>query len=93
MKKDTLERVINHLRNEGATRIILFGSYARGEEMPGSDLDIIVEFEEIRSLLDMVRIERELSEEIGIKVDLLTERSISPYIIESVKKEGEVIFG
>ena len=39
----------------------------------------------------MVRIERELSEFLGVKVDLLTEGSISPYLIEGIKKEAKVI--
>lgn len=39
----------------------------------------------------MVRIERELSEFLGVKVDLLTEGSISPYLIEEIKKEAKVI--
>ncbi|AKB83546.1 nucleotidyltransferase [Methanosarcina barkeri 3] len=41
----------------------------------------------------MVRIERELSEFFGVKVDLLTEGSISPYLIEGIKKEANVISG
>jgi len=40
-----------------------------------------------------VRIERELSEELGIKVDLLTENSISPYLIDTIKREMKMIYG
>jgi len=53
----------------------------------------MVEFSERKSLLELVRIERELSEILGIKVDLLTEKSISPYLIDSIRKEMEVIYG
>ncbi len=65
----------------------------RREERPGSDIDVIVEFSETKSLLELVRIERELSEALGMKVDLLTEKSISPYLIDQVKKEMEVVLG
>ena len=65
----------------------------RGEEKPGSDIDIIVEFSERKSLLEFVRIERELSEVLGIKVDLLTEKAISPYLIDPIREEMEVIYG
>ena len=58
-----------------------------------SDIDILVEFSERKSLLDLVRIERELSEALSIKVDLLTEKSISPYLIDRIKSEMEVIYG
>ncbi len=50
-----------------------------------SNLDILVEFSERKSLLDLVGIEMELSELLNIKVDLLTEKSISPYLIDTIK--------
>jgi hypothetical protein len=91
-KRTEMFRTISRiLRREGATRIAVFGSYARGEERPDSDIDLLVEFSETKSLLELVRIERELSETLGLKVDLLTEKSISPYLIDRVKSEMEVI--
>lgn len=87
------EQIILSLKEEGATRVAIFGSYARGEEQPGSDVDVIVEFSERKSLLQLVRIERELREVLGTKVELLTESSISPYLIDRVKDEMEVIYG
>jgi len=74
-------------------KVAVFGSYVRGEEKPGSDIDIIVEFSERKSLLELVKIERELSEVLRMKVDLLTEKSISPYLIDTIKKEMKVIYG
>ncbi|MEO6694546.1 MAG: nucleotidyltransferase domain-containing protein, partial [Ignavibacteria bacterium] len=57
-----------------------------------SDIDIIVAFNDRKSLMDFVGIERELSEKIKIKVDLLTEQSISPLLIDRVKEEMKVIY-
>jgi predicted nucleotidyltransferase len=91
-KQEIFEKIIKFLKNEGAKRISVFGSYVRGEEKEESDIDIIVEFSERKSLLELVRIERELSEFLGIKVDLLTEQSISPYLIDSIRKEMEIIY-
>jgi predicted nucleotidyltransferase len=91
-KKEIFEKIINFLKNEGAKKISIFGSYLRGEEKSESDIDIIVEFSERKSLLELVRMERELSEVLGIKVDLLTEKSISPYLIDLIKKEMKVIY-
>lgn len=93
MNRDQIfDKVISVLVREGVKRIAIFGSYARRESRPGSDIDILVEFSGRKSLLDMVRIERILSEAIGIKVDLLTEKSISPYLVDRIKQEMEVIY-
>ncbi len=93
MKKEKLMKtVIVDLKRQGAKRIALFGSYARNQENSKSDLDILVEFKKKKSFLDIVRIERELSKKLGIKIDLLTEKAISPLIIDNVKKEMEVIY-
>jgi len=88
-----LEKIAQALKEQGATKVAIFGSYARGEERPESDIDVIVEFSERKSLLELVKIERELYETLGIKVDLLTEKSISPYLIDIVRQEMEVIYG
>ena len=93
--KDTnkiFEEATTILRNYGAKKIAVFGSYARGEETQGSDLDILVEFLGRKSLLDLVGIEIKLSEILNIKVDLLTERSISPYLIDRIKSEARIIY-
>jgi hypothetical protein len=91
-REEVFEKIVQALKNQGARKIAIFGSYVRGEEKPESDIDVIVEFSGRKSLLELVRIERELSEVLGIKVDLLTEKSISPYLIDTIRKEMEVIY-
>jgi len=78
------------LKSYGAKRIEVFGSYARGERNP-NDIDVIVEFEEGKSLLELVKIEQELEELLGIKVDLLTRKAISPYMIKKIEEEAVVV--
>jgi predicted nucleotidyltransferase len=87
------ERTIEYLSRNGAMRIALFGSYVNGEAGPESDLDILAEFSDRKSLMQLARLERELSELVGIKVDLLTESSISPHLIDGIKGQMEVIYG
>lgn len=70
----------------------VFGSYSRGEQKETSDVDILVRFSRRKSLLDLVRIERLLSEIMGVKVDLVTEGSVSPYMIDDIRKELKVIY-
>lgn len=91
-KREIFEKIAQMLKNRGAKKIAIFGSYVRGDEKLESDIDIIVEFSERKSLLDIVGIEQELSEALGIKVDLLTEKFISPYLVDRIKKEMVVIY-
>lgn len=71
--------------------LAVFGSYVRNEQNEGSDLDLLVRFKNAISLLDFVRIEREISEEIGMKVDLVSPGALSPFIKKQILKEAKVI--
>ena len=84
--------MVDILRKHGAKRIEIFGSLARGDATTKSDIDVIVEFKERKSLLELVGIEQELEEKLGKKIDLLTREAISPYLINRIKKEAKVIF-
>jgi predicted nucleotidyltransferase len=68
--------IINYLQPYKPERIGIFGSYARSEETPDSDIDILVKFKETLSLLDLAKIHRELSQLLGKDVDLVTEASV-----------------
>lgn len=92
INKKTTDQLSSCLKRCGIKKASIFGSYARGEEKPDSDIDILVEFAGRKSLLEIVRIERELSELLGIKVDLLTEKAISPYLIDRIKQEARPIY-
>lgn len=72
----------------GISKIKVFGSYARNTQTPRSDLDLIVEFKEIPGLIRLIQIEKEISNLLGVKVDLLTEEGISPYIRKYIEKEA-----
>jgi uncharacterized protein len=56
----------------------IFGSYTRGDQAINSDLDILIDFEENVNLIDLIGLEQELSELLGLKVDLVTQKSIYP---------------
>jgi len=92
-KNEIFQKIAQILEEKGAKKVSVFGSYARDQENPESDIDIMVTFSTTKSLLELVRIERELCEEIGIKVDLVTEKSLSPYIRKQAEKEMKDVFG
>lgn len=68
--------IINYLEPYQPQRIGIFGSYARQEQTNESDIDILVRFKDTISLFDLVRIHRELSNLLGIKVDIVTEGAL-----------------
>lgn len=70
----------------------IFGSYIHGNFTSESDLDLVARFSKRKSLLDLIGIEREISEGLGVKVDLLTEKSISPYLKDRIMNELKVIY-
>ncbi len=72
----------------GAIRVRVFGSFARGDNRPTSDLDLLVALQPGRSLLDLVAIKQDLEDLLGLRVDVVTERSISPYMKDVVFKEA-----
>jgi uncharacterized protein len=82
-----LPQLIDICRQHDVSMIGIFGSMARGESKKQSDIDLIVRFSKRKSLLAVVRLERELSQALGRKVDLLTEGALSPYLRERILKE------
>ena len=87
-----VDKLIKICRENDAAMVGVFGSTARGDDTSASDIDLIVKFSKRKSLLDIVRIERELSTELGKKVDLLTEAAISPYLRDRILRELQVIY-
>jgi predicted nucleotidyltransferase len=92
-KKKLYCEIVDFFKSKGATKVAVFGSYVRNEETPKSDIDVIIDFKKhSMGLFKFVGIKQELSEKIGIKVDLLTEEGISPYLIKNIRKEMKVLY-
>lgn len=65
----------------------VFGSYIRNEQRTDSDLDILVTFSKPPSLLKFVRLENYLSDQLGVKVDLVMKDSLKPAIGKNILRE------
>ena len=85
-------KLIAICRKNDVAMIGVFGSMARGEANEQSDIDLLVDFSKRKSLLALVRLERELSAELKRKVQLLTEAAISPYLRDRIMRELKVIY-
>ena len=75
-----------------AVMVGIFGSFARGDATAESDIDVLVRFRRPKSLLAVVRLERELTTVLGRKVDLLTEASLSPYLRPGILRDLQVLY-
>ncbi|HOX73182.1 MAG TPA: nucleotidyltransferase family protein [Bacteroidales bacterium] len=85
--------IINYLKPFNPERIGIFGSFARREQTATSDIDILVKFRETISLLDLVKIHRELSQILGREIDLVTEASLKNERLKKyIYKDLKVIF-
>jgi predicted nucleotidyltransferase len=72
----------------GVRSLALFGSYGRGEQNRESDLDLLVEFDERPlTLLQFIALEQELSDLLGVKVDLVEKRALKPAIGRHILQE------
>lgn len=83
-REDILQLAAKH----GAHNVRVFGSLARGEARSDSDLDLLVDMEEGRSLLDLVGLWQDLEELLERHVDIVTERGLSPYLREEIVREA-----
>jgi uncharacterized protein len=66
----------------------IFGSYVRGEQKEASDLDILVDFYEPISLFRFIELEDFLSQQLGVKVDLVMRDALKPRIKDSILNEA-----
>lgn len=91
-REHVIEKLRAHeqqLKDAGIIRLSLFGSTARGEAGPDSDVDLLAGFDETRriSLLDIVGMQLDLSDMLGCRVDLIEEGTLKPRVQKSVEAE------
>jgi predicted nucleotidyltransferase len=90
--QDERARVIAILRDFGVQHASVFGSGARGEQRPDSDLDLLVDLPPGASLLDLSRLGLALEDALGRPVDLVTSfADLHPVIQERIQREAEVL--
>lgn len=92
--RKAIARIEDGLRAKGVTALYLFGSVARGEAAPGSDVDVLVEIDPKRAftLLDQAGIQDDLADAIGHPVDVVLKKSLRKEIRRTVLKEAERVF-
>lgn len=93
-KKTVGDRLDRICEQNNIVFLALFGSFAHGRQTVRSDLDLLVKFDESKdkSLLDLIRAEREMRKVFHRKVDLVTEKSLSRYLRKDVLRSLRVIY-
>lgn len=86
--QDKREAVLALAARYGASNVRVFGSTARDEAGPESDIDLLVTLEASRSLLDQIALWQDLEDLLGRKVDVVTESALHHAIREQVLREA-----
>lgn len=82
-------QMIQIARDHGAKSVQLFGSFAIGNATDQSDIDLLVEMESSRSLLDIIAIKNGIEEITDRKVDVVTRKALSPYIADQIIRSAK----
>lgn len=82
------EAILELATRHGARNVRVFGSVARGESGAESDVDLLVDMEEGRSLLDLVAFWQDVEELLGCRVDVITDGGVSPYLRDRIYAEA-----
>ena len=89
---DTLHRrkteIIATAARHGARNVRVFGSVARGDDHPESDIDLLVDFEPKRSLIDLVGLQLDIEALLGRRADVITEASLGIHLRERILAEA-----
>ena len=83
---DNRAEILHIAEEHGATRVRIFGSFAKGAAGPDSDVDVLVDLEPGRSLFDLIAIKHGIEDLLGREVHIVTEAAISPYMRDDIMR-------
>ncbi|NLL18364.1 MAG: nucleotidyltransferase [Clostridia bacterium] len=90
---DEIKDIVCQVAKEyGIERVTLFGSYARGEAKPDSDVDLRIDKGQLRGIFQLSGFLLDLEEQLNTRVDVLTTDSISGHFLERIKKEEILLY-
>ncbi len=80
--------ILNVAAAYGARNVRIFGSRARGQARPDSDVDLLVTLDPGRSLIDIIGAKQDLEDQLHCRVDIVTESALSPYLRDAIMREA-----
>jgi predicted nucleotidyltransferase len=92
MTREDVKRRLSEQRAEltklGVRSLDIFGSVARGESGPGSDVDLLVDFEQPIGLFHFFRVQQRLEQILGCRVDLVMREAVKPQLRDQILREA-----
>jgi predicted nucleotidyltransferase len=82
------ERILDFARRHGATQVRVFGSTVRGEATPTSDVDLLVDLEPDRSLIDLGAFLMDVQDLLGCRVDMMAEEGLHAHVRDRILGEA-----
>jgi predicted nucleotidyltransferase len=92
LSQSQISTILETIKKVNPTYVAVFGSYARSEQTASSDLDLLFDYEGNINLLDIIGVEQDLSESLGIKVDLISRRSLNPHLKDYIQNDLVELF-
>lgn len=94
MSREEVQNIIvSYLKTYDPEFVGIFGSFARAKSTSSNDIDVLVSFKQSPSLLQLIHMENELSDKLGIKVDLVTRGSLkNETILNSILKDLQTLY-
>jgi hypothetical protein len=84
LRRSKRDQILRVAREHGAHNVRIFGSFARGEQNPASDIDLLVDLDPDRTLMDLGGLLMNLQEMLNVRVDVATEEMLRPRVRERV---------
>lgn len=91
--QEVKEKIEPILKTSGVEYAGVFGSVARGEAGPDSDVDILVKFQESPTFAGYLALDAGLRDILGREVDLITEGGLNKYLRPEIEKDLQVVYG
>ncbi len=92
-KEDIYKLIENYFTDKPVKKVLLFGSFSRGEDNSNSDIDLILNLEHPVGLFAIGRYISDLESLTNLKVDIATENSISPEFLNTIKDDLKIVYG
>lgn len=95
MNQQLIDSICSYFATQPVLKAWVFGSYARGEQTPESDIDILVDFDRdnaVIGLFEHVRMLQALEKLLNCKVDLVENGSLLPFALESAEQDKKLIY-